>query len=143
MARAKVMRAGGTIRVARFVKSSTSANNTVLEADANEPVVGISQIGGREAPIPAATTDPVVAAIAGENVHVHVLGGDHDVVLRIGSGGVTAGARIKSDADGNGVLVATTGTTIQHVGALALETASEGELCKVLPWRYEFRPALT
>lgn len=141
---AKVMRANGTIRVARFVKVDPADNNSVLEADANEGIIGISQIGGREAPLPVVTTDPPQAAQSGDNVLIHTLNtAREDVVLRIGSGGCTAGGRLKSDADGNGVAVATTGTTIQNVGAIALETASEGDYCKVQICRYEFRPALT
>lgn len=141
---ARVMRANGTIRVARFVKIDPSDNNSVLEADANEGIIGISQIGGRTAPLPVVTTDPPEAAQSGENVHIHTLNTQReDIVLRIGSGGCTAGGRLKSDADGNGVAVATTGTTIQHVGAIAEETASEGDYAKVTLCRYEFRPALS
>lgn len=139
------MSAGGTIRRSRFVKQSTTENNTCLEADANEQTIGISQIGGREAPIPSVTADPPEAAQDGDLVNIHCNEGlRDDVVLEIGSGGITAGAQIKSDADGKGVAAATTGTTVQWVGAIALEAASAGELCKVLVVSpaYPYRPAL-
>ena len=139
----KTMKAGGTIRRSRFVKPSTTENNTCLEADANEAVIGISQIGGREAPLPSVTADPPQAAQDGDHVHIHTNNTEcEDVVLEIGSGGITAGAWIKSDADGKGVAAATSGTTLQWVGARALEAASDGELCKVEIIVFPFYPAI-
>lgn len=122
------MRANGTIRVGRFIKIDTSDNNSVLEADANEQVFGVSGMGGREAPIPSATADPPEAAQAGDNIEIHTLG--TSTLLQIGSGGCTAGDYLKSDADGKGVAVA--GSAIENVGAIALETASEDEYALVL-----------
>ena len=133
--------AAGTIRRARFVKLNPSANNQVLEADANEIVFGISQVGGRDAPIPENTTDPPNAAVIGDHLNVHQLG--VECLLEAGSGGWAADARLKSDADGKGVAIATTGTTIQHVGARALEAASAGELGRVVVMITSERPALT
>lgn len=129
--------AGGTIRPARFVKVSTAADNTVLEADANEEVVGIATEATQDAPIPGASAN---AAETGDPLKVYSIGSE--CLLYIGSGGVTAGANIKSDADGKGVLAATTGTTVQNIGAVALEAASENELARVLVVRYKDRPAL-
>lgn len=137
---AKLMRAGGTIRRARFVNIKTTANNTVEEADANDRTIGISQEGGREAPLPSVTDDPPNAAISGEQLRVHLPG--EPALLEIGSGGCTAGDELKSDADGKGVVRASTGTTIQNVGAIALETAVEGELAKVFVVYAHVRPAL-
>lgn len=126
---AKAMYANGTIRVSRFVKVDTSRNNAVVEGTANAAVMGISQEGGRVSPIPSVTTDPVQAAIAGENVSVYTVG---DICkLRIGSGGATAGDYLESDADGDGVTAAATAETVRQIGAKALESASEGELCTV------------
>lgn len=139
----KVMKAGGTIRRARFVKISTTENNRCLEADANERVIGISQIGGREAPLPSVTADPPEAAQDDDHVRIHTSNTEReDIVLEIGSGGITAGALIKSDADGKGVAAATSGTTLQWVGAVALEAASDGELCKVELLIFPHYPAL-
>src|SRR5688572_18879068 len=93
--------AGGDIRPCRFVKVSTAADNTVLEADANELPFGVSTNATQDAPIPNADGD---AAEAGDQVHISPPGRVCD--LEIGSGGVTRGAWIKSDADGKGVLAA-------------------------------------
>ncbi len=118
---------GGTIRPARFVKPSTAADYTLLEADANEMAFGISDSGTRDAPIEDASGN---IAAAGDSFMYHPEG--NVTILEIGSGGVTRGAEIKSDADGKGVLALTSGTTNQWVGAIALETAVEGELARVL-----------
>lgn len=121
--------AGGTIRRARFVKLSTTANNTVLESDANELLYGIAQVGGRTAPIPDVTDDPPNAAISGDRLNVHEDG--EECLLEIGTGGVTAGDLIESDADGKGVTAATTAASVRYVGAQALETAAAGTLSRV------------
>lgn len=136
----KAYRANGTIRVARFVKIDTSDNDSVLEADANEKVLGITDIGGREPPIPSATTTPPEAAQATEDVNVHGVGSL--CLLYAGTGGWTAGDYLKSDADGAGVSIATTGTTLQRYGAVALETVSAGEYGKVQVLPGSERPAL-
>ena len=137
----KSYRAGGTIRRCRFVKLSTTANNTILEADANEVVFGVSQEAGREAPIPSVTADPPEAAQSGDQLNVFQ--NSEYCLLEIGSGGVTSGGRLKSDADGKGVAIATTGTTIQHIGAIAQATCAAGELCPVQVYRSSERPALS
>lgn len=121
--------AGGDIRPCRFVKISTAADFTVLEADANEEVFGISTNATQDAPIPNADGD---AAEAGDQVHVNQPG--TFALLELGSGGVTRGGWLKSDADGKGVAVATTGATAQFYGAKALESGSEGEFVKVIVW---------
>lgn len=137
---APVFTAAGTIRRARFVNVYASANHQIEEADANDRTIGIATDSGRAAAIPAETADPPEAAQAGEQVLVHFPG--EIALLEIGSGGCTAGGELKSDADGKGVARATTGTTVQEVGAVALETAGEGELAKVLVVYYSHRPAL-
>lgn len=132
--------AGGIIRPCRFVKIQTDGVREVLEADANERVIGISQEGSRKAPGTAA--DDGYAAIDGDQVTVYSHDGQ-ECNLMIGSGGITAGALIKSDADGQGVAAATTGTTAQNVGAIALESASAGEFCRVRIFlQYSIYPAL-
>lgn len=141
MASAKLMRAGGTIRRARFVNILTSANNTVEEADANDRTIGISQVGGREAPIPSVSASPPEAAQSGDQLQIFLPG--EPALLEIGSGGCTAGDELISDTNGCGVIRATTGTTIQNVGAIALETAVAGELAKVFVVYAHVRPALS
>lgn len=129
-------RANGTIRVSRFVKIDAADNFSIKECDANERVFGISQAGSRVAPIPEVTTDPPEAAQSGESCMVHLPGEDGSTpLLRIGSGGCTAGGYLKADADGNGVAIDETAGNKEEVGAIALETRLEGEYAKVLPWR--------
>jgi hypothetical protein len=127
--------ADGTIRVCRFVKPSSSTDFRVVEADANELTIGISQEGSRVAPLPSVTTDPPEAAQAGEALNVYSDIG-MTVMLRIGAGGITRGLEMISDADGNGVAVGSTAATVYQVGARALETAVEGQLCRVEIHRY-------
>lgn len=129
---------GGTIRTARFVKVSTAADHTVLEADANEATIGISSDAAQDAPIPGASTN---AGETGDSMMVNPIGSCP--LLTIGSGGCTRGDELKSDADGKGVTRATTGATMQWVGAIAMESASEDELCRVMVVRYPIYPALS
>jgi len=128
--------AGGTIRPSRFVKIGTT-DFSCLEADANEITIGISQEGGREAPIPSVTT--VNAAESGDSVQVYQE--SEECLLELG-GTVAVGGRIKSDADGKGVAVATTGTTVQESGAFAAEAGVSGDLIRVRVQNLAIRPAL-
>jgi hypothetical protein len=129
--------AGGTINPSRFMKHSTSANHTLLESDANEPVIGISSEAAQDAPIPGAGAD---AAASGEALKGYFLG---DVCpLELG-GDVVAGDYLKSDADGKGVAAATTGTTMQHVGAIALSAGASGNKILVQIVIFKFIPALS
>lgn len=114
--------AGGNIRCSRFVKQSTAADNTVLEADAGERTIGISQEGGREPPLPSVTT--MYAAQAGDNIHVY--GDTEQCLLELGDT-VVRGDRLKSDADGKGVPAATT----DLFGAIALTSGASGEKIRV------------
>ena len=129
----KNMLANGTIRVSRFVKMDTADNNSVLEADANEKVVGISQNGGREAPIPSVTADPPEAAQAADQLAVLGPGEEEDVLLYAGTGGWTSGDELESDADGAGVTAGTGAASVRNIGAIGLETVSAGEYGKVKP----------
>ncbi len=130
--------AGGDIRPSRFVKQSTAADNTILEADANEEIIGISGPATMDAPIPGASAN---AAEANDPVTYHPEG--NICKLEIGSGGCTRGANLKSDADGKGVLALTTGAVMQWVGAKALESASAGEFAMVLVKSFPIYPALS
>lgn len=122
--------AAGTIATATFVKLDTASNNHVVNAGANGSVYGISQVGGRTAPTPDVTTDPPEAAQSGEHLNIHESG--EECLLRIGTGGVTAGDLIESAADGTGITAATTAATVRNIGARALETAAAGTLSRVL-----------
>lgn len=118
--------AGGDIRPCRFVKQSAVDDFTWLEADANEPVQGISQAGTNLPPIPDVTSDK--AAVAGQSLRIHTP--PEPCLLELG-GTVAAGDRLKSDADGKGVAIATSGTTPQRYGAVAQQAGSSGEKIQV------------
>lgn len=118
--------AEGDIRPSRFVKIG-SGDFSVLEADANEAVLGIAMEGTKTAPIPSAS-----ANAAEDGDHLHVYGPGEECLLELGSGGITAGAYLKSDADGKGVAAATTGATQQNRGARALEGGAEGDKVRVV-----------
>jgi hypothetical protein len=131
--------AGGDIYPARFVKVSTAGDRAVLACGTNEQPCGISQMGQRDAPVTGASD---LAAASGEAVAINGAFGE-PCLLEIGSGGVTRGANIKSDTDGKGVLSATTGATMQWIGAVALESASAGEMAFVQPVMIPHYPALS
>lgn len=124
------MNVGGDIRPCRFVKQSTAADNTLLEADANEEIFGIATEAAAAAPIPNADGD----AGNTDAPQMHYYPPGRECLLELGSGGVTRGGWLKSDNEGCGVAVATTGTTAQFYGAKALESGSAGEFVRVLCW---------
>lgn len=130
------LRASGTIRACRFVKQS--GDFTGAEADANETVIGISYQDGKYPPL----NDLVSTNNHAETGDPIRLYGDGDICLLEYGGTVTAGERLKSDADGKGVSIATTGTTIQNIGAVAIEGGSSGEKRRVQIQIYSERPAL-
>ena len=108
--------AGGDINPSRFVTPKGTTNGfTVKEADANELIVGISQEGARDAPIPSAST---LAAATGENIHVY--GPGEVCMLQMGAT-CNAGALLKSDADGKGTPVTSNN---DKYGAIALQDAT-------------------
>lgn len=131
------MRAGGTIEPCRFVKQSTAADFTLLQAGTNERVFGISNEAAQAAPIPSAAT---AAAVSGDDLNWY--GNGEVALLELGSGGITRGAFLKSDTDGKGVAAATTGATMQEVGAQAMESGAAGEKVRVVVYRQQFYPAL-
>lgn len=121
--------ANGNVTICSFVKldSGTPAPFRVVLCAANtDRPFGISQENAYLPPIPQATT-PQYAAIAGVELKIYGQGCT-DVLLAIGSGGCTVGDSLTSDASGNGV----TASSAQIVGALALDTRSSGELCRVV-----------
>lgn len=118
--------AGGDINPSRFVKMNSADDNQVLECDANERAIGVSQEGTKAAPVSGAST---LAAADGDPIHVYTPGEHRTCLLQYG-GSITRGGRIKSDADGKGVAVDTSGE-VQNVGAIALESGSDGEKHRV------------
>lgn len=129
--------AGGDIAPSRFVKAG-STDFEVLQATANAQILGIAQEGTREAPIPSVSTN--LAASDTETLSVYGL--TEECLLELG-GTVTVGARLKSDANGKGVAAATTGTTAQEYGAIALEGGASGELIRVQVITGNIRPAIS
>lgn len=121
--------AGGNITPSRFVALNTSYDSTVDNASAaNQRCLGVSQTGTRKAPGTGA--DDGYAAIVGEPVQVFLPG---DVApIMCGSGGVTRGQLIKTDASGKAIASATTGQVLQWVHALALESGADGEIVNFL-----------
>jgi hypothetical protein len=130
--------AGGDIRPHRFIKQSTAADYTMLEADANERTVGVAQENTQDAPVTGGSAN---AAEAGDQFSYAPVGTIASV--EVGSGGTTHGALLKSDADGKAVLAATIGATMQWISGIALESASDGEISKIQVVSYPLYPALS
>lgn len=120
---------GGDINPSRFVKHSTAADFTVLQADLNSNPVGISQAWAQTAPIPSAST---LAGTTGDQIQVHYPGSgdDNDSTVWLELGGtVTRGDRLMPDANGKGI----TATTGKYYGAIAEESGVSGEKIRVTP----------
>ena len=132
--------AGGTIRTSRFVKLSSAADNTALEADANEEAIGVSYEGSNYPPLSdLVSTDN--AAVEGQEFRVY---GPGDVCQIVAGDAVTRGQKLKSDADGRGVPIATSGTTLQRYGGFALESAAAaGERIRFMVLPGSVYPALS
>jgi hypothetical protein len=113
--------AASTINLARFVKSSGN-DHEFAQAGDNDPIVGISGIGSARPPIPDVATH--VAAEAGQSFRIHQEG---ERCLLTAGQPFSAGARLKSDANGKGVAIATSGTTPQRYGAVALQAATAAD----------------
>jgi len=134
-----LLTAGGDIYPCRIVKQSTAADFQALQATANDRPIGISYDGGKYAPLSDLVSDNPHAE-DGDPVGLYSDG--EQCLLELG-GTVTRGGRIKADANGKGVAIATTGTTIQHFIAEALESGVSGEKIRVYIHRGSERPALT
>lgn len=115
--------AGGDIEPSRFVKLSTTADHTGLQCTANAEPIGISQVGSFDPP--GLTGSATKAAAAGQPIQI--FGEGEICLLQAGVSGFIAGDDLKSDADGKGIVAAST----EKVGAKALETVSAGEYGRV------------
>lgn len=122
--------ANGNIPIASFVKNDSTAatNRKVIVCGLNDLPTGIANIAARNPPLPN-QSDPNYAAIAGDPVQVFQDG--DPCLLKLGSSAVVAGQRLKSDASGNGIPIATSGATLQNIGAVAEVAANAGEYCQV------------
>ena len=123
--------AGGNISPSRFVRMGTN-NNEVIQSAANQSVVGVSQPNTRAYPTADSSQ---YAAAAGEACEIDMPGTVTRLV--IGSGGCTVGDWLESDANGAGIPRTISAGTVRRIGAKALETAAEGQLCQVLVWLFE------
>jgi hypothetical protein len=112
--------AGEDLAPARFVKRSTTEDNSVVYADDGAAViVGITFNGTREAPIPSVTES--LAAADGEPIRVHGPGDRCEVVL--GDTITAANLNLTATTDGEAV-AASSG---DFVGAIAERAAASGE----------------
>jgi len=120
--------AGGNIYPQRFVKPSTSADDTGLQCGANEEPIGISQEGSNYPPLSDLSVSGYCAS-AGQTFRLHGLG---DVCEIVAGDVVRRGKKLKSDSVGRGVEIDESGTTLQNYGALALQSAAAaGEKIRV------------
>mgnify|MGYP000290540681 FL=1 len=128
-----IYRASATILVNRFVKSS-GVGTVATQTTSGGICLGVTTSGGRAAPIPLNTADPVEAAQSGEDVQVlEGEPGERPEVL-VGSGGLSVGGEVMSDTAGKGVAATGTG---KYVVGIALATAAAGELCPIKPCLYQ------
>jgi hypothetical protein len=112
--------AGGTIAPYRFVKASTAADDTGLQAaEITTPILGVSD---------GSTNGPLSGdhAVAGQPITLQ--GGD--VVLVEAGGNITRGAMVQSDANGKAV-TATTTAGLNYQGYVALQSAASGTIIRV------------
>jgi len=130
--------AGGTIYPSRFVQMDASNDDRGLQATANDALIGISYEGGKYAPLNDLVTDNPHAA-SGDYIGLY---GDGEQCLLEAGDTIVRGNKLKADADGKGVPIATTGTTLQRYGAIALESGSSGEKIRVFVLLGSERPAI-
>lgn len=121
------VRANGNIACYRFVEIVTGTANSVTQANAAGDYVWGVTTGVEKYPpgTPGATAGR--HAEAGDTVDL--IGWGEVALLEIGSGGVTQGRGVVSDANGAGVAVGATAGSTFH--AIALETAAEGDIARV------------
>lgn len=131
--------ASGSIYPMRFIMQDTTAPHKCTQASANAQLIGITGVGTNYAPLSGLSIAGYHAE-SGQPVECHGLG---DILLLEAGGTITNGDRLKSDSVGRGVAIATTGTTIQNVGARALQAATaSGQMILVQVIIESIRPAL-
>jgi hypothetical protein len=118
--------AGGDIYPFRFVKPSTAADDTGLQAaEATTPILGVTDgstktfSNGTASVVHAASGDPIT-----------LQGGANGTILVICSGNITRGAFVESDADGK-AQTATTTTGTRYHGFVALQNGAAGQLIRI------------
>jgi hypothetical protein len=117
------MTCGGNILPSTFVKRSTTADKTLLQAAANDPIFGISQVGTHDAP--GLSGSSAYAGISGIPIQYFIIGDACLLAANPSGAGWAKGDFLKSDASGYG----TTGAAgSDNIGALALETTPGGQV---------------
>ena len=117
--------ANGNITPSRFVKLDATVDGRVLLCGAGEQTFGVSQEGSRRAPLTG--WDDGFAAIAGEGLRVYAAPEDRECFLEV-AGTTAVGDKLKSDANGLGVV---TTTANDSIGGIAEEAATANQLCRV------------
>ena len=130
--------AGGTIYPARFIKLSDTEDTTALQASANSKIIGVSRDETRYPPLNDLVSDNP-HAIDGDKIGF--LGRGEVGLLELGDT-VEAGDYLKADADGKGVKILESGTTLQRYGAEALQAGSSGNKILVQVVTGSERPAI-
>lgn len=116
--------ADGDIIVSRFVMADGTKEHRVIQADGSGPIIGISQEGGKYAPLSdLITTDPPKAAEADDPVNVYIAG---TYALVEAGGTVAAGDLVKSDANGKAIKITQTAGTKEYVGGQAETGGASG-----------------
>ncbi|MGB9690034.1 hypothetical protein [Thermogutta sp.] len=123
----------------RFVRVDSATENGCVQAGDNTDIIGVGQ-GGTNKPEVQGLISASYAAEAGQPVRVAGVGSV--TMLEVGAT-VTPGQYLKSDANGRGVPIATTGTVIQNYGAIALQGGTTGSIIRVMVLIGKVRPALT
>jgi len=122
---------GGNIAPSRFVKLDTSNPGYCLQCGAGEDIWGISSPTTRRMALSG--WDDGYAGVLGDGA-MNVIGpGDDEALLEIAAT-ISAGTRLKSDADGKGVAAT---SDKDKTGAVALEDGVSGSLIRVKPMRYD------
>jgi hypothetical protein len=119
--------ARGNIHTAAFVKEDTATNFGVLEAGANDKVIGVSQDGTHDTP--GLTGAGVYAATNGQGIQVFQDG--DECLITVGTGGVTAGDLVQAGSTGTAVTLSLA-TGNNYVGGRMLETGAAGDLRRML-----------
>jgi len=118
--------AGGDIYPFRFVKPSTSADDTGLQAaEATTPILGVTDGSTKTF---SSGTASVVHAASGDPITLQA--GSNGTVLVLASGNITRGAYVEADADGK-AQTATTTTGTRYHGYVALQSAAAGTIIRI------------
>lgn len=117
--------AGGDIYPFRFVKPSTAADDTGLQAaEATTPILGVSDGSTRI----SVGTGSDKHAILGDPITLQ--GGANGTVLVQCAGNITRGSFVEADADGKAVTATTTTGTRYH-GFVALQSGAADRIIRI------------